>query len=74
MAFQNQSINEYRRIQLSIKLNQNLYKKYISSQFRRLFPKLKIRKQINALADYVKPISSEFALFDWPLLRQINVC
>ena len=74
MAFRNQSINKYRRIQLSIQLNQNLYKKYISSQFRRLFPKLKIGKQINALADYAKPISSELALFDWPLLRQINVC
>ena len=41
---------------------------------QRLNPKLKIGKQINALADYAKPISSELALFDWPLLRQINVC
>ena len=34
----------------------------------------KIGKQINALADYAKPVSSELVLFDWPLLRQINVC
>ena len=31
-------------------------------------------KQVNALADYAKPISSELALFDRPLLRQINIC
>ena len=40
----------------------------------RLNPKLKIGKQINALADYAKPTPSELDLFDWPLLRQINVC
>ena len=37
-------------------------------------PKLEIGKQINALADYAKNISSEMVLLDWALLRQINVC
>ena len=36
--------------------------------------KITIGKQINALADYAKHISSELVLFDWALLRQINVC
>ena len=35
-GFQNQSINEYPRIELNIQLNQNPYKKNILSQFRRL--------------------------------------
>ena len=47
---------------------------YKENPYQRLNPKLKIGKQINALADYAKPISRELALFDWPLLRQINVC
>ena len=28
---------------------------------------------MNALADYAKPISSGLVLFDWALIRQINV-
>ena len=42
--------------------------------YQGLNPKLKIGQQINALANYATSISSELALFDWPLLRQINVC
>ena len=29
---------------------------------------------MNALADYAKGTSSKFVLFDWALLRQVNVC
>ena len=29
---------------------------------------------MNALADYAKHVSRELVLFDWALLRQINVC
>ena len=36
--------------------------------------KLKIVKQINVLAEYAKHISIEMVLFDWALLREINVC
>ena len=41
--------------------------------YQRLNAKLKIGKQMNALADYAKRIFSELALFDRALLHQINV-
>ena len=54
------------------KIFPNDYKELTSSS---LFEsKLKIRKRINALADYAKYISSELVLFDWALLHHINVC
>ena len=31
-------------------------------------------KQLQCFADYAKHISNELVLFDWALLRQINVC
>ena len=54
------------------KIFPNDYKKLTSlSTFK---SKLKIGKQINALADYGKHISSELVLFDCALLHHINVC
>ena len=49
------------------KILPNNYKELTSLS---LFPKLKIGKQMNALADYAKHISSELVLFGWALLRR----
>ena len=54
------------------KMFSNDYKELTSlSTFK---SKYKIGKQINALADYAKHICSELVLFDWALLRHINIC
>ena len=55
------------------KILPNEYKEQSEHPYQRLNPKLKIGKQINALADYAKH-KSNVVLFDWVLLRQIKVC
>ena len=41
--------------------------------YQLLNPKLKIGKQMNALADYAKRVPSQLVLFDWAFFRQIEV-